>query len=98
MAIKYFEAKTVLDAAAVDINGNAEKLTQARGMIGGVVTRLAELQTKYSAQFSEIAAEAAAAPNDDAWKIANIERQKLVAEFQSLSAEAQAQADALDAL
>lgn len=90
----FTEAKFALDAIAKRTTSNMSQVKQARDILSGVVTNLANMQTEYT----QLVADINAAPSDAAWNALKAEKDKLVADFLAVKAEAEAKLAAVDAV
>jgi len=98
MTTPYTTAKTVLDEIAQRVSKLSKHLTQGYNMIANARAELGNLPSQYAGAIAEIDSQVAANPANDAWVAAGAEKALLVAEFQALRAQAQAQQEALEAL
>ena len=92
----YSERKVALDEIAVRIRANAKRLTQARQTVATAEADLTAMTTDYAGIVADINADALANPNDEAFQLQKVEKDKLVAEFQALMTKATNVKDAID--
>lgn len=86
--------KAALDDIAVRIKSNQSRVTNGLDSLATAVSDLTSLQSQYAAIVSEIDADLAANPDDDAYKVMKSEKDKLVAEFLALKAVATSKSSA----
>ena len=86
--------KAALDDIAVRIKSNQARVTNGLDSLATAVSDLTSLQSQYTAIVSEIDADLAANPDDDAYKVMKSEKDKLVAEFLALKAVATSKSSA----
>lgn len=96
MATTYSQRKVALDEIADRIQQAAKRMQQGRASYQTAETDLAAMQTAYSEIVSDINADASANPLDQAHQLQKAEKDKLVADFQSLKSTATAVLAAID--
>lgn len=96
MATTYSARKKALDEIATRIVANAKRLTDARNQAATAEADLTAMTAAYSAIVTDINAAAAASPNDQAFQLQWVEKEKLVAEFNALKTKATAVKVAID--
>jgi methyl-accepting chemotaxis protein len=98
MALTWDQIKNGLDDVSRDIQRQRNTRDTGRTQIESANTKLGEMQAKYAALVMDINAMATAEPGNAAAQHAKADKDKLVAEFQALKTEVQAQVDAIAAL
>ena len=98
MALTFTEAKTALDEIADRSTQNSKRLANAKTLLAQAQSDLAAMPGTYSSIISDINAEAAANPSDDAWTLAKAEKDQMVSDFQALKTEVDAVIAAVDAV
>ena len=94
----YTETKATLDEIAQRSESNRKRLEQAKGQVAAALSDLSGMAAAYGAFITQLNADAAANPTDDAWKLAKSEKNQLVSDFQALDARAEAMNTAITGL
>lgn len=97
MAITYTEAKSTLDAIAIEITSAQRRLERAREQLASAESELTAMSTKYATFVADLNAEALA-QNNALWDQAKAEKDAMVADFNALEARATALLAAYDAV
>lgn len=96
MATTYSERKVALDEIAARIRTNAKRLVDCRAQAAAAESDLTAMETNYTALVQDIEADATSFPNDEAFQLQKLEKDKLVAEFSVLKTTATNTKDAID--
>lgn len=86
MAYTYSQIKSGLDDVATRTSGNRSTINRARTFLTNAQTDLSAMPLAYTGLATEINTLAAANPTDAAYQLALNEKNKLVADFQTLKA------------
>ena len=98
MAATFSEAQVALDEIAARIQANSKRLTGASSTITQAEADLTAMASNYTAVVAAIEAAVTGNPDDVAYVNLKAAKDKLVAEFQALKADATAMKNALAAL
>lgn len=94
----FTETKATLDEIAVRSEANRKRLENARTQIAQAEADLLAMQTAYSAFATQLDADAAANPADDAWQTALAEKDQMQSDFIALKNRSTALLAAYDAV
>lgn len=96
MATTYDDRKVALDEIAERIQTNRKRLKQARQLVATAESDLSSMTTVYSEIVTDIDAAATANPDDDAFRHQKLDKDKLVAAFNTLETQATDIKNAID--